>query len=399
MSLASEEARPLRIMQVIPDLRVGGAERVAVTLCNGLAEAGHEVQLLAIRGGGPQEERLRTDLGVQLRILGIRRASVTKPLAFVRSVRALRAAFDAALREFQPDIVQTHIPEDDLLASDAVRRTGVGVHVPLVHSLQFHLHREKMDLRGRARLRMFRKMLAQTQTVWAVSGAVARAIEEHAGFPAARVRVLHNGVDLRAYAALPERAQAKQALGFDPAAPLVLGVGRLHPAKNFPLLVRASRAVLRARPETRFALVGEGEERARIEAEIEACGVGAAWTLLGQRSDVPDCLAAADIFVQPSDWEGFPVAVVEAMAAERAVIATEVAGVGEVLQHEQNGLLIPRGDAAALAACLLRLLEDPATSAALAASARELAWSHYNLDAYIGRVAQELRAALDPAHV
>lgn len=390
--------QPLRVMQVIPDLRVGGAERVAVTLANGLAEAGHEVMLLAIRGGGPQEERLRTDLGVQLKILGIQRASVKRPLAFARSLRSLRAAFDAALHDFQPDVVQTHIPEDDLLASDGVRRTGIGLHVPLVHSLQFHLHREKMDLRGRARLRMFRRMLARTSSVWAVSGAVARATEEHAGYPADQIHVLHNGVDLRPYQDLPNKAEAKAALGLPADAPLVLGLGRLHPAKNFPLLVRASAEVLGERPEVRFALVGEGDERVRIEAEIQDHRVGASWTLLGQRSDVPQCLAAADLFVQPSDWEGFPVAVVEAMAAELPVIATQVAGVGEVIEHEANGLLIPQGGQSDLSAALLRLLADPATSARLAASAKQLAWAHYNLDAYIGRAVSGLRAALEETH-
>lgn len=390
--------RPLRVMQVIPDLRVGGAERVAVTLANGLTEAGHEVQLLTIRGGGPQEECLRKDLGVQLRVLGIQRASVKQPLAFARSVRKLRTAFDEALLDFRPDVVQTHIPEDDLLASDSVRRTGIGVHVPLVHSLQFHLHRDKMDLRGRARLHMFRRMLTRTRSVWAVSGAVARAIEEHAGYPADQTTVLHNGVDLRAYEQLPTRAEAKAALGLPTDAPLVLGVGRLHPAKNFPMLVRASAAVLRAEPKTRFALVGEGEERARIEAEIDAQGVADSWTLLGQRSDVPRCLAAADAFVQPSDWEGFPVAVVEAMAAELPIITTDVAGVGEVIKHEAQGLLIPKGGEAELTAALLRLLTDSATSARIAASAKQLAWEHYNLDAYMGRAVSGLRAALEVAH-
>lgn len=388
----------LRVMQVIPDLRVGGAERVAVTLCNGLAEAGHEVLLVAVRGGGPQEEQLRRDLGVQLKVLGIQRASVTQPLAFLRSTRALRAAFRQAVRDFRPDVVQSHIPEDDLLASDGVQATGIGAHIPLVHSLQFHLHREKMDLRGRARLRMFRKMLGRCRKVWAVSGAVARAVEAETGYPAEQIEVFHNGVDLRAYEELPERAAAKQALGLDPERPLVLGVGRLHPAKNFPLLVRASRRLLEARPETQFALVGEGEERAKIEAEITACEVGSHWTLLGQRSDVPQCLAAADIFVQPSDWEGFPVAVVEAMAAERPVVATDVAGVGEVLRQDQNGLLIPKGGEAELADALIRLLADPSHAAQLAAAARDLAWSHYNLRAYIERVGSAMQAALIEAH-
>jgi len=388
----------LRIMQVIPDLRIGGAERVAVTLANGFAERGHEVMLVGVRGGGPQEENVRQDLGVQLRILGIQRASVTKPFAFTRSLKQLRTAFDAAVREFKPDIIQTHIPEDDLLASESVQRTGQGTHIPLIHSLNFHLHRDKMDLRGRMRLRLFRRMLQRSREIWVVSAAVGRSVNELTGVPTERMTVLHNGADLRAFENLPTPLEAREPLGLTGPAPLILGVGRLHPAKNFPMFVRASRIVLEQRPDARFAIVGEGDQRPLIEAEIEKQSVGDSWTLLGMRNDVPHCLAAADIFVQPSDWEGFPVAVVEAMAAARPLVATDVAGVGEVIRDQENGLLVEKGNAEQLAAALLRLLDEPKLAESIGASAKQTAWQNYNLDAYIRRAEELIGAALGESY-
>jgi glycosyltransferase involved in cell wall biosynthesis len=385
----------LRILQIIPDLRVGGAERVAVTLSNGLAEAGHEVLLLAIKAGGPQAERVRTDLGVELRILGIQRSSIARPWRFWRDMRNLRRQLDQILLEFRPDVVQTHIPEDDMLASDCVRRTAIGLHIPLIHSLQFHLHRAQMDLRGRMRLKMFRRMLHRAGAVWVVSAAVGRVVADLTDLSMQQMAVLHNGLDLISYQNLPDRSSARAALGLPDSGPLIGALGRLHPAKNFPLLVRASQKLLEKHPTAHFFLIGEGDERGKIEAEIEAQGVQAAWTLLGQRNDVPQCLAAADIFVQPSDWEGFPVAVVEAMAANLPIVATDVAGVGEVLENRSNGLLIPAGGLAELTDALDHLISTPEFAQSIAAKAKKLAWSHYNLNAYISRAEALYRSALN----
>jgi glycosyltransferase involved in cell wall biosynthesis len=384
----------LRILQMIPDLRVGGAERVAVTLSNGLAEAGHEVLLVAIKAGGPQAQQVRTDLGVKLLVLGIQRASIRHPLRFWTDMRALRRQLDDILREFRPDVVQTHIPEDDLLASDCVRRTGIGVHLPLIHSLQFHLHRKKMDFRGRMRLKMFARMAANASAIWVVSAAVGLVVRQLTGLASERIKVLHNGLDLRPYEQLPGKVEARAQLGLPEAGPMIGAVGRLHPAKNFPLLVRASKDLLRNQPQAHFFLVGEGPERARIEAEISAQGVKSAWTLLGMRPDVPTCLAAADYFVQASDWEGFPVAVIEAMAANLPIVATEVAGISEVLEDQVNGLLIPVGGQAELALALDQLIRKPEIAQSLAAEAKNLAWSHYNLSAYISRTEALLQQAL-----
>ncbi len=390
--------RPLRVVQVIPDLRVGGAERVALTLANGFAEAGHAAMLVAIKGGGPQQQRVRTDLGVRLEILGIDRRSIRQPLGLWQDLRALKQRLCALLRDFQPDVVQTHIPEDDLLAGRCVRASGCGVHVPLIHSLQFHLHRPQLDLRQRMRMRLHGRCLRRAGQVVAVSRAVAQAVEQQLRIPADRIEVLHNGVDLRPYQDLPPTAAARTRLGLPTDQPLALGLGRLHAAKNFPLLVRASARVLAEQPQVRFAIVGEGDQRGRIETEIRRHGVEHAWTMLGQRDDVPLCLAAADVFVQSSDWEGFPVAVVEAMAAARPLVATDVAGVGEVVRDEENGLLVPKGGESRLAAAILRLIEETDLAQRCGAAARELAWGHYNLSAYIRRAEALFRRVLTETH-
>jgi glycosyltransferase involved in cell wall biosynthesis len=384
----------LRVIQMIPDLRVGGAERVAVTLANGLAERGHKVMLLAIKGGGAQEMHVREDLGVELRILGIQRDSIKRPLRFVRSMKKLRGSICDIFEEFKPDVINTHIPEDDLVASDCVKRTGIGVHVPLVQSLMFHVHRDGLDFRTRMRLKMMRKMFYRSGVTLAVSSGVAKQITALTGLPEDRMEVLHNVTDIRPYADLPSKADARKSLGLDVDRPVVAGLGRLHPAKNFPMFVRASKAILDKHPDVQFMIIGEGDQRGKVEAAMKEAGVGDSWTLLGQRNDVPQCLAAADIFVQSSDYEGFPVAVVEAMAGGLQIVATDVASLGEVVQDGTHALLIEAGAQDDLSARVNELLENPEKGQALAAAAKDLAWSYYNIDAYIQRAEGFLRGAI-----
>lgn len=385
---------PLRVIQMIPDLRVGGAERVAVTLANGLAERGHEVMLLAVKGGGDQEIHVRQDLGVDLRILGIKRDSIKRPFKFMKSMKHLRGSICDIFEEFKPDVINTHIPEDDLVASECVKRTGIGVHVPLVQSLMFHIHRDGLDFRTRMRLKLMRKMFYRSGVTLAVSSGVAKQITSLTGLPADRMEVLHNVTDIRAYADLPTKEEARKNLGLDPARPVVAGLGRLHPAKNFPMFVRASKAILEKHPDVQFMIIGEGDQRPLIESAMKESGVGDSWTLLGQRNDVPKCLAAADIFVQSSDYEGFPVAVVEAMAAGLQIVATDVASLGEVVQDGTHALLIEAGAQDDLSARVNDLLDQPEKGEALAAAAKDLAWSYYNIDAYIQRAEGFLRGAI-----
>ena len=383
---------------MIPDLRVGGAERVAITLANGLAERGHKVMLLAVKDGGPQEVHLRKDLGLDFRILGIQRASVKNPLKFMKSMKALRGSICDIFEEFQPDVINTHIPEDDLVASNCVKRTGIGVHIPLVQSLMFHIHRDGLDFRTRMRLKMMRKMFHRAGVTLAVSSGVAKQITNLTGLPADRMEVLHNVTDIRAYGNLPSKEKARASLGLDPNRPVIAGLGRLHSAKNFPMFARASKAILEKHPHAQFMIIGEGNERGKVESAIREAGVGDSWTLLGQRNDVPECLAAADLFVQSSDYEGFPVAVIEAMAAGLQIVATDVASLGEVVQDGTHAMLIPAGGQEELSNSVIELLENPEKGLALSAAAKELAWSYYNIEAYIKRAEVFLRAALASHH-
>jgi glycosyltransferase involved in cell wall biosynthesis len=148
---------------------------------------------------------------------------------------------------------------------------------------------------------------------------------------------------------------------------VVLTPARLHEQKGHVFLLAAAAEV----PDATFVLAGDGPLRAELESRARELGVAERCVFLGHRSDVPDLLAAADLLVLPSLYEGLPVSVLEAMAAQRPVVATAIGGTDEAVTHEVAGLLVPPRDPIALASAIRRIRADPALAHRLAAAGRE----------------------------
>ena len=163
---------------------------------------------------------------------------------------------------------------------------------------------------------------------------------------------------------------------------VVLTPARLHPQKGHTFLLRAAAEV----PDATFVLAGDGPLRAELEAEARDLGVAGRCVFLGQRADVPALLAAADLFVLPSLFEGLPVSVLEAMAAELPIVATAIGGTDEAITSEESGLLVPPKDPAALASAIRRLRADSPFARRLAAAARARVEREFSSEATARRV-------------
>jgi glycosyltransferase involved in cell wall biosynthesis len=176
------------------------------------------------------------------------------------------------------------------------------------------------------------------------------------GVPPEHVVAIPYGVDVAAYQpAAALAAAARTSLGAGPSDRLVVAVGRLHEQKRFDLLLEAFAA---APAGTRLAIVGTGSLQGDLEAKAKSLGVAGRVRFAGFRSDVPAVLAAADLFALSSDDEGLPMVVLEAMASARAVVATDVGSVRDLVEDGETGLVVPRRDPAALGAAMAALLED-----------------------------------------
>lgn len=181
-----------------------------------------------------------------------------------------------------------------------------------------------------------------------------------------KYRVVLNGVDVDRFSAAPHPQPGK-----------ILMLGRLSPQKRPDLAIEALRIVRREFPDATLDLVGKGPWKSQVEQQAVDAGLAGSVDFLGDRNDVPELLAQAACLVLPSDYEGCPLTVIEAMAAGVPVVATRVGGVPELVEHDRTGLLVEPGDAHALASSLCELLRDPRRARALGDAGRERARRHF----------------------
>ncbi len=207
--------------------------------------------------------------------------------------------------------------------------------------------------------------------------------------------VVPNGLDLQAFVPLKDADAVRESLGLPAGARVIGTVGRLVPFKGHRHLLEAF-ARLRARePDVHLVVVGDGPERAALERQARELGVAPAVRFTGHREDVPDLLAALDVFVLPSLAEHFGRVLLEAMAMERPVVATAAGGVPEVVEAGVTGLLVPPANAAALADAVLTLLADPAHGRALGRAGRRRVEARFDLRHHAAAVEAVYAAVLE----
>jgi glycosyltransferase involved in cell wall biosynthesis len=250
------------------------------------------------------------------------------------------------------------------------------------------LHEHFADPRMPAYQGLADRLLAGfTDRAIAVSGSTRDFLVRERRVPPGRVRVIWNGAPLAEFAPLPpdQAARMRAALGF-PADALVIGtIGRLNEQKGHRYLIEAARAVFDRHAQARLLIVGDGDLSVPLQRQAQDLGIGHRVVFAGHRSDVRDVLGAVDVVCLPSLYEGTPLALFEAMAAARPIVASAVDGCAEVLVDGVTGLLVPPRDAGSLGQALSRVLAEPALRARLGAAAR-LASADYDIAQTVRRI-------------
>lgn len=370
----------MRILQISSARTFGGGERHFADLARGLSERGHEV-FAALRPSSPLLDKLDSIQTRNVFSLPLRNA-----LDLASAVHLARLA-----RENEIEIVHAHVARDYTLAALAARLAPRARLVVTRHVL-FPLGR------------VHRRALSNVARVIAVSEAVARSLRAQKIFPADVISVVTNGVDLRRFeearACFERESRArKQSRG-----PLRVGiVGELSVVKGQEDFVRAAAIIGRLfeGESVEFVVAGEdasraGANRARIEALVTELGLLKQVRLLGRRDDVADVLASLDVLVSASRTEAFGMAMVEASACGVPVVATATEGAREIVADELTGLIVPIGDAQALAAAVVSLLEDEPRRLELGARARESARARFGLERMIEATERIYAEALSP---
>jgi glycosyltransferase involved in cell wall biosynthesis len=268
------------------------------------------------------------------------------------------------VRDRHIDIVHAHEYKTDLIAA-YLGRTTEAIPLATAHGWTGHSGRERFVYYPADRL-----LLSTFPALIAVSSEI-RAALIRAGAPPERVTTVLNGIDPQAFRRnRSQEVEARRALGFERDTVVIGSVGRLEPQKRFDLLIEAVARLGTARPALRLVIAGDGSLRHELEARARQWLPRGSYRFLGHCSDIAGLHHAFDVFVQSSDYEGTPNAVLEAMALETPVVATDAGGTAEVIEHGVHGLITPRGDVTALTTAIHRMLGDPEMMAGWAAAAR-----------------------------
>lgn len=349
---------------LVDTLSLGGAEQVVATLATHLDRSRFDVEVICVSGRHRNE--MRDDLveaGCRVHMLRARsRYDVFAARRLYRHVRRKRI-----------DLIHTHLIEAGILG----RVIGVLARVPTVSSL--HSVARSTD-NVRVDRRLLQRWTARLPTrLIAVSDVVAQSFSAKWNIPRHRIETVPNAID----SAMFGHIDAREPLHRTDQPFVVTTVGRLHPLKGHLHLIRALRRVADQRSAVMLNIAGSGRFEAVLRDEVYRLDLSDRVTFMGQRRDVPAILAQSHAVAMPSLWEGLSIAALEAMAASRATILTAVGGNVDLVEHEHDGLLVPAGDDRALAAAILRIIDDDALRVRLGRNARMTVEQRHSLRAFV----------------
>lgn len=343
--------RKLRIAQVVTRMDIGGVPDHVMTLVRGLSD--HAEVVVITSSIDAQHARALADIGVPFVSVPMERS--LSPVSDIKSFVKLRRV----LRDGAFDIVHSHMSKAALLGGFAALASGTAVSINTAHNLGF-LALSNPLARGLFWL-YDRALFALTaDAVITVSDRVRTGIVQSGIAPERKVISIHNGIETARFAPDRTRSEAvRRSLGIGENQPLVTTVARLVWFKGLHDLLEAASLVLKERTDARFLIVGSGQQLDELRAKAGALDISDKIIFAGERRDIPDILAAADIFALTSVSEGLPISILEAMAVGLPVVATDVGGISELVADGKTGFLAPARSPREIANRLLRLLRDP----------------------------------------
>jgi glycosyltransferase involved in cell wall biosynthesis len=343
-----------RVVHICKVKGIAGAERHLLQLLPALAERGVDARMLVLEdpaapARGFCEALQRSGIPVET----LRTPRHVDPL--------LASRIASRLRQAKPDLVHTHLFHADLYGLAAARRACIRAAVSSRH--------DNNPFRRRALVRwLTRRAMRNARRIIAISHALARFVRDVEGADEASIVPVHYGLRVEGLKGT-ETDQARAALGSRPGERVIGFVGRLIEQKGVDVLLDAFPRIREQHPEAALVIVGDGPLRRDLHARAERLGPGVRFA--GWIDQAVRTMAACDIVVMPSRWEGLGLVALEALACARPLVASDVDALPEIVRNRETGLLVPPGDPSALAAAVVALLNEPGWAASLGEAGRE----------------------------
>jgi glycosyltransferase involved in cell wall biosynthesis len=371
----------LRVLVIVDDLRVSGAQRQIAEEARVLDRDRVALSIVALAAPpGPSLAPHIAASGVPIGVLP--GTGILDPRRLARLVRLMR--------RMRPDVVHTQLSYANILGLLAARLAGR----PSVASLQ-NVTTNQGRLNGPKRA-LERLALRLAQRTIVVAEGAREETQRSFRLPPERIAVLPNAID-PARLELPadfDRDEMRRRLGGSASGPLICVIARLTPDKGHGLLLQAAATLASRHPGARYLFVGTGTEEGRLRQLAHDLGLSGSVAFLGVRDDVPQIVAASDLFVLPSLNEGLSLAMLEAMAIGTPVVVTRVGGSADVIESGQTGWIVPPGQPAALVDAIGEALGDPDRAVAQARRARDRVRNTFAVERHVEQLEAMYRDVL-----
>lgn len=355
----------MKVLHIIEQIGIGGAEKQLYELIvqSDPAVLSHEV-IYYNRSLDTEAFKLYDSAGIRYRRIP---KNKKKPIRFLRELAD-------AIRRSHPDIVHCWLGGANVWGRLAAIWAG---QQKIIVAYRGGLLRYPLFIRGLEWLTHRRVRHLSN------SRACAQMTASKAGLDPACFEVIYNGVDLQKFQTTTDKKALRKALGISDETALVTMVGRLTKAKNYPMLLRIAGQCREKRLPAHFVIVGHGEEEQELKSIAVSLGIREMVHFLGLRSDIPEILASSDIFCYTSNWEGFPNALLEAMATGLPVITTDFDGVRELVTGPDMGTIVPLNDADAAVTAIGRYLDAPQQACIIGQNARIMVQDRFSISAMV----------------
>jgi len=369
--------RKINILYVITKLELGGAQKQLLDCIRQLDQEKFKVFLFTA-----QEGLLLNDAAAIDGLTIVRSAFLERPIHPLNDLRAL-SEIGSFIKKNYIDIVHTHSSKAGIIGRWAGRRAGVKIILHTVHGWSFNAFQQALQ----------RKIFICMERISARFSSKIIVVSEHdknEGLAnrvgnAGHYRLIRYGIDLEEFSH-PDPAPIKKELGILDNDPVVVMIGCLKPQKAPADFIKVALLVRKDLPQAKFVLVGDGALRPHIERLIKKHRLQDAVILAGWRRDIPQVLAAADVVVLTSLWEGLPIAVLEAMASGKPVVATDTGGLKEVLIDGRTGFLVPPHDVVLMSRKVVSLLKDVSLRKGMGCNARDTLGAEYMISSMARKV-------------
>lgn len=344
---ARTSLKRLKVLHVIGSMDLGGAEKLTRLIVEGLNPENYELSVCCVKSGGYYADQLRSKNYAVEELLGIQKHS---PVSLIMLIRAAWRLFRLLVRE-RPDILHVHLFAVSCLSRVVGKLAGVKTIIVTLHRIEYPQIQPWVEP-------LFEPFASLYITDSHASAANLLSVLK---ISHKKMRVIHNGIDHAEFSFSPGREVVRSSLGLRNG-DFVLGiVAHLYEEKGHSFLLESLAKIQNKIPGFRLLVVGDGHLRENLRRQAAGMLPEGSVIFLGQRSDLANLLAAMDLLVLPSSWEGFGIILAEAMYMYVPVISTlDGGGCAEVVGEDEGGILVPYGDTAALGEAIIRMFSDEA---------------------------------------